>query len=57
MLIEATDPVNLFICLYLSLHAGRRPGDEDRKILGKREKSLPSIEGIFQEPKLENSIF
>jgi hypothetical protein len=57
MLIEPHVPVNLFISLHLSLHAERRPGNGGRKVLGKREKTLPFIEKIFQEPKLENSIF
>jgi len=57
MLIEANDPVNLFISLHLSSPAERRPGNGGRKVLGKREKTLPFIETIIQNPKLENSIF
>jgi hypothetical protein len=57
MLIEVHDPVNLFISFHLPSHAERRPGNGGRKVLGKREKTLPFIETIFQNPKLENSIF
>ena len=45
MLIEANDPVNLFISLHPSSHAERRPENGGRKVLGKRGIVRLLIEG------------
>jgi hypothetical protein len=41
----------------LAHFAVRRPGNGNRKIMAKKEKDLPFIGRIFQDPKLESSIF
>jgi hypothetical protein len=57
MLVEPHDPVNLFISPGLPLLAKKRRRNGGRKVLGKKEKTLPFVETIFQEANWKVKLF